>query len=473
MNLQKEYDDRIIFEKLNLEISDHERIGIVGNNGAGKTTLMNILMGYEEPSQGRVIMSPDTVISMMPQVHYEEENDFLSGGERTKKALLKSLKEYSNVLILDEPTNHLDYKGIKWLKGLIDGYYGTVIIVSHDRYFLDLVCDVIVELDNKKCTRFKGNYSDYQKEKQHRYQSQVNQYEKQKEMKETIQEDIRQLKGWSDKAHRESRQKGLATGNKIGSKEYFRAKAKKKDKAIKSKIKRLEKIDVEGVKKPEDQLEIKFRFQGAHQKISQLCLVEDLVMGFGERVLFTSNHFWINKGERIGFLGLNGTGKSTFIRGLQGDIEPLDGKIYFNPNISVGYLSQEVIDLDEDKTVLDSLNIVRKDKLTIARIQLNNLGITKDMVHKKIKTLSMGERTRVKLAKIILEQNDILILDEPTNHLDIITRETLENALAKYEGTLLIVSHDYYMLEKLCKSTLLIEEKKLKKIDQSPKDWFR
>ncbi len=467
-----EFDDRLIFEDLNLEIGHGSRIGIVGNNGSGKTSLVNIISGQLEPKKGRIDIGMDDVVAVMPQVHYTSGEETLSGGERTKKAVLKAFQEYSNILILDEPTNHLDLKGIKWLQHLIDDYYGTVIVISHDRYFMDLICSGIYELENGKGTFFKGNYSDYRMEKDHRYQSHLNAYEKQEAMKDDIQSSIRNLKGWAEKGHRESTKKLGKDGVKMGAKEKFRKRAEKKDRMVKSRIKRLEKIDLEGVERPEDQLEIKFTFGGNHTRINRICSTEDLAMGFEGKELFTCENMVVQRGERIGIVGPNGSGKTTFIKLLQNQLEPRQGRIYMNPSLKVGYLSQEVIDLDEDLTVLESLGFNHKSQLTIARIQLNNLGLGKEMVHKKIKTLSMGERTRVKLAKIILDNSDVLILDEPTNHLDIHTRETLEKALEVFEGTLFVVSHDYYMLQEVCQDTLEIADGKMKKLGIPVKRWL-
>lgn len=471
-NLKMEFDDRVIFDHLNLDIMPGDRLGIVGNNGAGKTTLINLIQGVLEPTSGRVHVGMDDVISVMPQVNYMQGEETLSGGERTKRAVLKAFDAYSNVLIFDEPTNHLDYKGIRWLKNLIDDYYGTVIVISHDRYFMDLVCNGIYELENGKGTLFKGNYTAYRQDKEHRYLSHVKAYEQQELYKGEIQTAIKGLKHWAEKGHRESTKKVDRAGVKMGSKEKYRKRAEKKDRMVKSRIKMLEKIDLEGVEKPEDQIEIKFKFGGHNTRINRILTTEELAMGFDGKTLFTCDNMVIKRGERIGFVGLNGCGKTTFVKLMKGELEPVEGMVYMNLSLKVGYLSQEVIDLDEEKTVLESLGYDEKSKLTIARIQLNNLGLGKEMVHKRIGTLSMGERTRVKLAKIILEDHDVLILDEPTNHLDIHTRETLEKALDMFAGTLLVVSHDYYMLKKVCSETLLIEDKKMQKLSMPVGDWL-
>ncbi len=471
--LTMEFDERSIFENLNLEIGHGLRLGIVGNNGSGKTTLVRLIAGQLEATRGKVHLGIDDIIGMMPQVNYVEGEENLSGGERTKKAILKVFQDYSNILILDEPTNHLDLKGIKWLKNLIDDYYGTVIIISHDRYFMDLVCDGIYELDNGRGTYFKGNYTDYRVEKAHRYQSHIHAYEKQEAMKVEIQASIGSLKNWSEKGYRESTKKLGKDGAKMGSKEKYRKRAEKKDRMIKSRIKRLEKIDLEGVKRPEEELEIKFTFGDNKTRIKRIFNTEDLVMGFNEKTLFTCDNMVVQRGERIGIVGANGSGKTTFIRLLQGQLEPVKGRIYMNPSLNIGYLSQEVVDLNDELTILQSLGYNHKSQLTIGRIQLNNLGLGKDMVCKKIKTLSMGERTRVKLAKIILENSDVLILDEPTNHLDIHTRETLEKALRVFEGTLIVVSHDYYMLQEVCNDTIEIVDGKMRKLGIPVKGWLK
>lgn len=226
--LKKEYDGRVIFDRVNLEIKDGIRLGIIGNNGTGKTTLIRLIMKEIEADSGRVDVPEYEQISYMPQVQLGEGESTLSGGERTKKEVLRTFGEHSNILILDEPTNHLDYKGIHWLKGLIDEYYGTVILISHDRYFMDLVCEEIFELDDCSGALFKGNYSDYKLQKEHLYKTQLAAYEEEERKKHQIQEDIGTLKGWSQKGHNQSRKKAIESGNKLGGKEHLRAKARRR-----------------------------------------------------------------------------------------------------------------------------------------------------------------------------------------------------------------------------------------------------
>jgi macrolide transport system ATP-binding/permease protein len=470
--LKKEFDSRLIFDHLNLEITEGEILGIVGPNGAGKTTLVELIAGRIKPDGGMIRLEEYTSIAYMEQVDITEKESTLSGGELTKKRIQEAFEGYSQLLILDEPTNHLDFKGILWLKRLIQQYYGTVIVISHDRYFMDLVCTSIFEIDNRKGIKYSGNYSDYYMEKERRVKSQQLAYEKQEKYKAKIQEDIKTLKQWSEKAHRQSTKKVESVGIKMGTKEFFRKKAKKKDAAIKSRIKRLEKIEVNGVDKPEEALNIKFRFDKENSRHHQVIICEGVSKSFGSKRLFQDVNVTVNRGERIGLLGLNGTGKTTFIKILQGEVEADEGRVRIPNSLKVGYLSQEVLDLDENQTILESLGFHQKEDITIARIQLNNLGITKEMIHQKVGTLSMGERTRIKLAKIVLSDYDILILDEPTNHLDIATRETLENALTQYKGTLIVVSHDYYMMGQLCEDTLVIEKNQMTRTYHSPTEYL-
>jgi macrolide transport system ATP-binding/permease protein len=470
-HLTKSYADEKILDNLQLEIKDHARLGIVGENGCGKTTLMNLLSGKETCDQGSLTIPKNGVIAYMEQVQPTAEDETLSGGERTLVALKRLFSDYSNILLLDEPTNHLDYKGIHWLITLLQRYPGTVIIVSHDRYFLDLVCDEIYELRKTQGTLYSGNYTAYKAEKQHRYITQKNAYEKDLKTKEGIKEDIATLSSWSEKAHRESRTKGNS-GVKMGTKEYFRAKAKKRDQAVKSNVKRLEKLLHEGLVKPEEDTPSTFKFREGVSTVNQPIYCESLTMCYGDTLLFTTTNFSIRRSEKIALVGLNGSGKTTFIRLLQGTVSPIKGRLTLNASLNIGYLNQDVIDLDPNKTVIDSFGFYAKDKLTLARIQLNNLGINKDMIHRKINTLSMGERTRVKLAMILLEPYDLLILDEPTNHLDLLSKELLEEALSQYKGTLLIVSHDMYFIKALCTDMLLIENSTLSRLGTSPEQWL-
>ncbi|RXJ02011.1 ABC-F type ribosomal protection protein [Anaerobacillus alkaliphilus] len=498
--VSKEYMDQMILKNITFDIGVGERIGLVGKNGSGKSTLVNLLNGSLNPDGGNITWyQKDVKIGYQEQsVNYSsvtfnellqrqielqdfletssmlgvkkvneweiERLDSLSGGEKTKLALANVWSEFSTFLILDEPTNHMDYEGTQWLIEKIDSYPGTIMIISHDRYFLDQTVTKILEIEDGEIQEYKGNYSFYRDEKQRRYASQMHAYEEQQKTKERINSQIKQLKNWSDKAHRESTTKGLKSGTKIGAKEYFRVKAKKKDQQIKSRIKRLEKIDVKGVKKPKAEETIHFLFQESEKKGKIILEVKDLQKSFGKRTLFKDSSFTIQRGERIGLFGNNGTGKSTFIKGVLGELS-LEGLLYLTPSVKIGYLSQDVFDLNEDCPVLDLFEINNRTEEGAIRTMLANLGLDDKLVRKKIGFLSLGERTKVKIARLLLGNYDLLILDEPTNHLDLHAREQLEEALSQYNRTLLLITHDRYLLERTCDRLLLFKDGAIRKVE--------
>ena len=242
--INKEYGEHQILKDVNLEIYQGQKIGIVGVNGAGKTTLANIIMGEIEPTSGQLIWQNDGLrIGYMKQIiDAKMLKETLSGGEKTKALLTQILYNKYDVLILDEPTNHLDYASVNWLIKQLKAFRGTVIVISHDRYFLDQCVTQIIEIEQGKAVLYKGNYSWYRQEKKKQYEAALRVYLEEEKNKERIQGQIKALRNWSSKAHRESAKKAIMTGNKFGGKEYNRVKAKKMDKAIKSRIKRLEKI---------------------------------------------------------------------------------------------------------------------------------------------------------------------------------------------------------------------------------------
>jgi macrolide transport system ATP-binding/permease protein len=499
-NIKKDYLEQEVLKKANLDIRIGEKIGLVGKNGAGKSTIANLLFGKLAPDAGHIIWFQSNVklgylqqsvyytssafnklfeqeveiqdfletTSLLgaKQVHQWEGDrlDGLSGGEKTKLALANVWSTNPNFLILDEPTNHLDYEGTQWLIQKLKTYKGTVLIISHDRYFLDEIVSRILEIEAGEIHEYKGNYSFYREEKKRKYVSEMHAYEEQEKTKERINQQIKQLKDWSNKAHRDSTTKGLKSGTKIGAKEHFRAKAKKKDQQIKSQIKRLEKIDHKGLKKPKEEEGIYFLFKETEKKGKLILEAKNVKKQFSDRTLFKNSSFTIQRGERIGLFGNNGSGKSTFIKGLLGEVE-LEGTVYVSPSVNIGYLSQDVFDLKGDEYVLDLFDINNREEEGNVRTMLANLGFDEVLVRKKVNCLSLGERTKVKIARLLLNNHDLLILDEPTNHLDLHAREQLEDALLQYNRTLLLITHDRYLLERTCNHLLVFQDEKITKVE--------
>ncbi|MFD1737518.1 ribosomal protection-like ABC-F family protein [Bacillus salitolerans] len=492
-NIDKNYGDKEVLKNISFDISGGERIGLVGFNGAGKTTLANIIYGITLPDKGTIetgkesfkvgylLQSVDYNVSDFHQdnmtsefleitselglkkVNSWENEHFshLSGGEKLKIALANIWVSNPDILILDEPTNHLDLQGVRWLINQLKGYKGTVIIISHDRYFLDQTVSKIYELANKKLTIFDGNYTEYRIEKKKRYEEQLHQYDVQQKYKERIEGQITQLKQWAGKAHRTMREQE-------GFKEFHGVKAKKMDRSIKSKMKRLNmELEKNKVERPSEEKKVQFQFNAGDKRGKRMIEAKQLTKKFANRTLFQDSYFFINYGERVGIVGPNGSGKSTLIKMLLEKESISDGDIWKSSSLKMAYLSQDVADMPLNKSVIDSLGLTNREEIFHARTTLANMGMKEEKINQPIQTLSLGERTRVKLTKMLIQEHDLLILDEPTNHLDLPSREQLEETLSQFTGAMLIVSHDYYFLNKLCDTLLVIEDDKIKRIEMS------
>lgn len=502
LNIKKEFGEKVVLKDISFHVELGDRVGIVGNNGAGKTTLANIITGAIKSGGGKILWHhKDIKIGYLHQSTYYTQREFqnmingyheeiseffqaskelgidkiddwndsrlnkLSGGEKTKLAIARIWAERPQLLILDEPTNHMDYEGIQWLINEIKKYKGTILVISHDRYFMDKSVNRIIEIEDGEAHSYKGNYTFYRDEKRRRYESQLHKYEIQEKYQEKIQRDIKQLKSWSEKGHRESTRKE-------GFKEGYRVRAKKKDKQIKSRIKRLEKLDIEGLEKPKEEQNIKFNFNSSAKGGNRVLEGRRISKSFGNKKLFEDSSFYIKKGEKIGLFGKNGCGKTTLIKVILKELYLDEGELYLSPSAKVAYLSQDVMNLDGNKTVLETFGIDNYERRGVLQTLLTNMGFSKDMIHKKVETLSLGERTRLKVAYMIMMENNVLILDEPTNHLDLHSREMLEKTLEDYKGTIILVSHDRYLLEKLCDKTLVFANRKIQRYEHSFKEYL-
>lgn len=502
--LSKSFVDRKILDNIQFDIKNGERIGLVGYNGTGKTTLANILFGKIMPDKGIIEKSSELKIGYLLQSIDYELNDFqeflendlllhtsqlgltkvteweekrldhLSGGEKLKLALSMVWASKPDFLILDEPTNHLDIKGIEWLISELKEFQGPVLIISHDRYFLDMTVTRVFELENGKVHFYNGNYSDYRKEKQLRNENQKHQYTVQKRYKENIEKQMEQLKNWSDKAHRDSTKQGSASERRqLGFKEFHRVKAKKIDNQVKSKMKRLQsELEKNKVEKPVEEGKIRFQFDSRGKRGKRIIEADMLSKSFDNRTLFQNSQFYINHGERIGLIGKNGCGKTTLIRMILGEEPVTDGELWRSESLKIAYLSQDVQDLPEGKWAIEALGFTDKQDIFRARTLLANLGLKEELITKPIGTLSLGERTRVKLVDLLMKEYDVLILDEPTNHLDLPSREQLETTLSEFTGTIITVSHDNYFLNKLCDRLLVFENQSIKRLEMTPEDFL-
>ncbi len=503
-NLKKSFGDRLVLNGINLDIRRGDRIGLVGRNGTGKTTLANILTGNLDYDEGSIITPrrklnigylrqaethPELLLNVLDnpvevggefqrlashlrisriEEWSEERLKNLSGGEKTRMALARVWATYPDLVILDEPTNHLDYKGVDYLISELAHFQGTAIIISHDRYFLDRTVSQIMELENGTVRLYPGNYSAYREARQKERENQQHAFESQQKEQKKIEDAIAQLKSWSDKAHRESRQK--AQGRK-GGKEYFRKKAKKRDQAVKSQLKRLEKMRQEGVKRPQKELQVNFNLSAQEKGGRRLLEAADVSKAFDKLLLFKDSSFYVNRGEKVGIWGPNGCGKTTLLQAILGQ-EGLDnGEIFLSESARVAYVSQE-LPQGEKNSLRD---LVRERTITEQKLTfqlLVNLGVPYDRLQIPLGDLSRGERMKIALGLAIMGDYDLLLLDEPTNHLDLFSREAFEESLVRFPGAILLVTHDRYLTEEVCDCLLVFEDHQVRRIEGNLEDYL-
>ncbi|MCM3033401.1 ribosomal protection-like ABC-F family protein [Niallia sp. MER 6] len=481
-HISYEIKDHLVFEEVTASVQQGDIIGIIGNNGAGKSTLLHLLNEDITPSNGElqwlvpltswlVVQESATHLSadksvaevkllekwQVPDSSYE----YLSGGEKLKARLAEGFAQDADMLLLDEPTNHLDDKGLQMLQKQVKEYKGTIVLVSHDRYFLDEVATKIWAIEGKKLVEHKGNYTAYMEARKQKRLVQQREYEKQQKLTERIEGQIKELNSWSKKAHAESTKKE-------GVKEYYRVKAKRMDAQVKSKQKRLEKeLEKNKVEPVEGEHSVYFSLQSNSKVGKRFLEVKGLAKAYGKRTLFKDVHFTIKHGERVALTGPNGSGKTTLLKMIVGSEQGI-GEIWVSPTAKIGYLSQEVFDLPLEQTPSQLFH--RETFAERGKVQtlMKQLGFIASQWREPIGSMSMGERVKCKLMAYILEDKDVLLLDEPTNHLDLASREQLEETLAQYNGTLIVVSHDRYFLEKTTTSSLLITNNGVRKQWQSP-----
>ncbi|QXM05218.1 ribosomal protection-like ABC-F family protein [Crassaminicella indica] len=504
-DIHKFFGINAILENISFSINAGEKIGLVGANGAGKSTLFKIITGEYPYDNGELYISKNTTIGYLEQsavlspsntvfgevlqvfddlikmeetlrslekeiaehsTHSSEslnklmelyaykseefqnkngygyrseirgvlkglgfsEDEFdqpiihLSGGQKTRVNLAKLLLRKPDILLLDEPTNHLDIDAVEWLEAFLKSYHGTILLISHDRYFLDEVVDKIYEIENKKLTQYNGNYSDYVEKKKVIYEQQMKEYlQQQKEIQ---------------------RQESLI-------RKFKQHGTEKLAKRAKSREKRLEHISL--LEKPVHlHKRTKIRFETQIKSGEDVLTVEDLSKSFGSNKLFQNVSFTIYRGERVGLIGPNGIGKSTLLKILLKMLPYDTGIIRLGHNVHIGYYDQEQSDLNTSNTIIDE---IWEEKIhltqTEVRTLLGSFLFSGEDVLKKISTLSGGEKSRVALLKLMLSKANFLLIDEPTNHLDIASKEALEEALTNYDGTILVISHDRYFLNKV------------------------
>jgi ATP-binding cassette subfamily F protein 3 len=504
-DIQKSYSGHEILRGVTFQVNQGEKIGLVGRNGAGKTTVFRLITGEETPDSGDVIKvnnlklgllrqhvdfaTNETVhtaaLSAFQRIHdieaemrrlevemakdasdeilekyaelqseFEHADGFsyaaraeaillglgfpketwtlqtnnLSGGQKNRLGMARLLLANSDVLLLDEPTNHLDVQAVEWLENFLSNYDKTYVIISHDRYFLDRTTNKIIEIENGRAVSYKGNYSQFLVEREERREIQRREYENQQAYIKNTEAFVRK--------------------NLEGQKT-------KQAKSRRTLLQRLERVEAVAADKPQGNFNLK-KVERAGQNI---LTVEDLAIGYGEKVLARKINFTLTRGEALGVIGGNGTGKTTFLKTVLGNIREISGKIIWGTKTDIGYYSQNLEDLDARNEVIQELRrVAPAAENGELRSFLARFLFSGEDVFKSVKDLSGGEKGRLALAKLIYSNKNVLVLDEPTNHLDIPSREALEDALDAYQGTIITVSHDRFFLDKIATQILSFEE---------------
>ena len=384
--------------------------------------------GYETDTKTNKVCNGLTI----PQSMREQLFDKLSGGEKTRVNLARLILEDTDILLLDEPTNHLDLRATEWLEEYLDKFKGTVLTVSHDRYFLDKVVNRIVEIQAGKAEFYSGNYSFYVVEKERRYEEKLRQYEKEQAKIEQLEKAAEQMRVWAYS----------------GMDKTF--------KRVKSMEKRIERMRTTDRPTRERKMEVRFgerEFRG-----DEVLTIKGLTKSFGERTLFSNLSLEVAGGERIALLGDNGSGKTTLLKILLGEEEPDAGKVRMGPTVKVGYLPQHVHFDHPERNLVDTLIYEQDCTAQTARNRLAAFKFRGEDVFKPVSALSGGEQSRLRLCMLMDEKINLLILDEPTNHLDIQSREWIEEAVEEYEGNLLFVSHDRYFIDRFASRIWMLED---------------
>ena len=423
-NYLRELEDKIAKESSNSNSTNLEKLM---NEYSNKLELFSDINGYGYKSEAKGILKG---------LGFSDEDmskpiSILSGGEKTRVLLGKLLLKKPNLLLLDEPTNHLDSEAIEWLEVFLKQYKGTVILISHDRYFLDQVVNRIFEIHNKKLKSYNGNYSKFLELSATEKEIEQKKYDDQQKEIKKQEESIERLKAYGREKHL---------------------------KRARSKEKSLDKVEI--LDKPESyRKKAKIEFNPTITSGNDVLKLRNVSMGYGERILFKDLNLDIYRGEKVALIGANGIGKSTLFKIIMKELTPYSGEIKFGTNVNVSYFHQEQKTLDLNNTIIDEIwNNNPNLTQTSIRNMLGSFLFQGEEVFKQISTLSGGERARIAILKLILSNANLLLLDEPTNHLDIDSKEVLEQALSGYTGTIFTISHDRYFLNTVVDKVLVLDE---------------
>ena len=431
--LSKAYVGKTVLKDVSFHLEDKEKAAIVGINGSGKTTLLRCILGIEEADEGSIAFSKEKKMDYLAQQHADietenEDYETLSGGQKTRKRLEEILQEKPDLLILDEPTNHLDIGSIQWLEKVLKRYDGAVLLVSHDRYFLDRIVTKVIDLERGKVRMYQGNYSAYAEKKRQLREAEWKAFQNQ-------QAEIKHQEAVIEKLKQFNREKSIK-------------RAESREKML---------LKVERLEKPEEiENEMKLLFAPRESSGNDVLMAKELGKSYDGKRLFSHGTFSLQKGEHVALIGDNGSGKTTLLKILNGLIRADEGEFRLGSKVKIAYYDQEHAVLNMEKTLFDEIQDSYPEmNNTKVRNVLAAFLFTGDDVYKRIQDLSGGEQGRVSLAKLMLSDANFLILDEPTNHLDIQGKEVLEEAIRNYEGTVLYVSHDRYFINKT--ATRIIE----------------
>ena len=475
-NVKKHYGDKLILDIKKLEILTGDRIGLVGANGAGKSTLLKILIGEEDADEGNIYLTKsyayisqignfeeDCSINKIKSLFNapEEYKEYLSGGEKVKIKISNALSENKELIIADEPTSNLDSKSIEILEEMFKSHNGSFLLVSHDRKFLDALCNTIFEIEDGKVNVYKGNYSKYLELKKLEKDRQLYEYNEYINEKNRLEEAIVVKEKLKNNIRRTPKRMGNSEArlHKMGGQ-----KSKKNlDNSIKAIKTRIDHLEVK--EKPKNEKEIKIDVINNLELTSKNPIeAKGLNLTVNDKILLSNANFKIKKGKKVALIGKNGSGKSTLLKEI---INNQNESIKISNNVVFGFLDQEQNLLDPNKTILENIQVNSSYLESFIRTNLDGFGFKGDTVYKKVSTLSGGEKVKVSICKLLLSDNNIVVLDEPTNYLDIKCMEALENSLKNTNKTLLIVSHDREFISNICNYILEIDNQTITQFDGS------